>query len=68
MTFFHFFYVIFFYYFCVMSKKTNQEEFKKWERTYEFNDMTIVWKYDSKISKVNPYQVEIKQKSVSKKG
>lgn len=45
-----------------MSKKINQEEHKKWERIYENEDTISIWKYDSKISTVNPYQVEIKYK------
>lgn len=44
-----------------MAKK-QEEEHRKWERTYESEEMITIWKYDSKISKVNPYQVEIKYK------
>jgi hypothetical protein len=46
-----------------MSKKQVQTEHKKWERIYESEDSISIWKYDSKISTVNPYQVEIKYKN-----
>jgi hypothetical protein len=48
-----------------MSKKPsnkNEVEHKKWERVYEDDDTITIWKYDSKISMINPYQVEIKYK------
>jgi hypothetical protein len=45
-----------------MAKK-QEEEHRKWERVYENEDSISIWKYDSKISKVNPYQVEIKYKT-----
>lgn len=48
-----------------MSKKPNNKnevEHKKWERVYEDDDTITIWKYDSKISMINPYQVEIKYK------
>ena len=44
-----------------MAKK-NEEEHRKWERVYENEDTISIWRYDSKISSVNPYQVEIKYK------
>jgi hypothetical protein len=44
-----------------MAKK-QEEEHRKWERVYEDEDTISTWKYDSKISMVNPYQVEIKYK------
>jgi hypothetical protein len=50
-----------------MSKKQVQTEHKKWERIYESEDSISIWKYDSKISTVNPYQVEIKYKNTKTK-
>lgn len=44
-----------------MAKK-QEEEHRKWERVYEDDETISIWKYDSKISKINPYQVEIKYK------
>ena len=44
-----------------MAKK-QEEEHKKWERVYEDDETISIWRYDSKISRVNPYQVEIKYK------
>ena len=34
----------------------------KWQRTYEDEYRISIWKFDSKISMVNPYEVEIKYK------
>jgi hypothetical protein len=48
-----------------MSKKPiskNKIEPKKWERIYEDEDTISIWKYNSKISMVNPYEVETKYK------
>lgn len=48
-----------------MSKKPNNKnevEHKKWERIYEDEDTISIWKYNSKISMINPYEVEIKYK------
>jgi hypothetical protein len=48
-----------------MNKKPiskNEIEPKKWERIYEDEDTISIWKYNSKISMVNPYEVEIKYK------
>ena len=48
-----------------MSKKPNNKnevEHKKWERVYEDEDTITIWKYNSKISMINPYEVEIKYK------
>ena len=40
-----------------MSKKTNLKEVerRKWEKVYEDEDSISIWKYDSKISLINPY-------------
>jgi hypothetical protein len=38
---------------------------KKWERIYESEETISIWKYDSEISMINPYEVEIKYKKES---
>lgn len=38
------------------------EEPRKWERVYESEDTITIWKYNSEISLINPYEVEIKYK------
>jgi hypothetical protein len=51
-----------------MSKKvTKIVENKKWERTFEDDETIITFKYDSKKSMVNPYEVDIKYK-IERKG
>jgi hypothetical protein len=45
-----------------MSKKKIEIEHKKWERVFEDEDSIITFKYDSKRSMVNAYEVEIKYK------
>jgi hypothetical protein len=45
-----------------MNKKSVTTDHKKWEKIYEDSDSISIWRYDSKISLVNPYQVEIKYK------
>lgn len=48
-----------------MKKKssTPKVEHRKWEHIYE-DDYTIsIWRYDSRKSTVNPYEVEIKYKN-----
>jgi len=44
--------------------KKTEELHNKWERTFEDDYSISIWKYDSKKSKVNPYEVETKQKKV----
>jgi len=44
--------------------KKAEEVHKKWERTFEDEYSISIWKYDSKKSIINPYEVEIKQKKV----
>lgn len=34
-------------------------EHKKWEHRFEDEETISVWKYDTKKSKTNPYEVEI---------
>lgn len=55
-----------------MAKKINNDTTprRKWEHVYESDDSISIWKYDSRISLINPYEVEIKYKteSTSKRG
>jgi len=46
-----------------MIKKKVEIEHKKWERVFEDDDSITIFKYDSKRSMVNPYEVEIKYKN-----
>lgn len=41
-----------------MTKELN----KKWERVYEDEDETVIWRYDTSKNKYGPYEVEIKYK------
>ncbi len=50
-------------YMAKVVKKT-EEVHKKWERTFEDEYSISIWKYDSKKSMINPYEVETKQKKV----
>ena len=50
-----------------MAKKKEEIEHKKWERIYEDDETISIWRYDSKKSMINPYEVEIKYK-VERKG
>jgi len=43
-----------------MKSKKSEEE--KWERIHEYEDCVVIWKYNSNISKINPYEVEVKDK------
>jgi hypothetical protein len=45
-----------------MRKKIIKEVPQKWERVFESEEIITTWKYDSKFSKNNPYQVDIKYK------
>jgi len=51
-----------------MSKKIQQIEHKKWERVFEDEEAIITFKYDSKRSMFNPYEVDIKYKKIEKRG
>lgn len=42
-----------------MSKKNEPVLHKKWEHRYEDDETISIWKYDSKKSNINPYEVEI---------
>jgi hypothetical protein len=43
-----------------MIKKKIEIERKKWERVFEDDNSITIFKYDSKKSMVNPYEVDIK--------
>ncbi len=52
----------------MIKKNTNsKEDSKKWERFHEYEDAIVIWRYDSKISQINPYEVEVKYKEEIKK-
>ncbi len=51
-----------------MSKKIQQIEPKKWERVFEDDEAIITFKYDSKRSMFNPYEVDIKYKKIIRQG
>jgi len=44
------------------AQKVTTTKSTKWQRTYEDEFRISIWKFDSKISMVNPYEVEIKYK------
>lgn len=46
-----------------MKNKVTPEPHKKWERIFEDDNTIRIWKYNSKISNINPYEVEIKYKN-----
>jgi len=48
-----------------MAKKINPNdvEHKKWERVYEDKYTISTWRFNSKISLINPYEVETKYKN-----
>lgn len=46
-----------------MAKKIEQPIKTKWEYVYEDEDTISIWKYDAKISMINPYSVEMKYKN-----
>lgn len=48
-----------------MAKETKIED-KKWEKIHEYDDCITIWRYDSKKSMYNPYEVEIKYKNGEK--
>jgi hypothetical protein len=49
-----------------MIKKKIEIERKKWERVFEDDNSITIFKYDSKKSMVNPYEVDIKYKNEKK--
>jgi hypothetical protein len=48
-----------------MAKKTKlkEVEHRKWERVYDGEDRISIWRYDSRKSLINPYEVEVKYKN-----
>jgi hypothetical protein len=48
-----------------MAKKLNSNEIehRKWERVYEDKFTISTWRFNSKISLINPYEVETKYKN-----
>jgi hypothetical protein len=49
-----------------MKNKTtgnNEENYKKWENIFENDNHISIWRYDSRKSMINPYEVEIKYKN-----
>ena len=40
----------------------NEESYRKWEKIYENDNHISIWRYDSRKSMVNPYEVEIRYK------
>jgi len=45
-----------------MEKNKTLNNFK-WEVIFENDVAKFIWKYNSKISSINPYEVEVKYKS-----
>ncbi len=45
------------------TSENNEVSYRKWERTYENDNHISIWRYDSRKSMVNPYEVEIKYKN-----
>jgi hypothetical protein len=46
--------------------KTKSQPVEKWERRFEDEYTVSIWKYNSKISRVNPYEVSIQYKKEPK--
>jgi hypothetical protein len=44
------------------TQKVTTTKITKWQRVYEDEYRISIWKFDSKISMINPYEVEIKFK------
>lgn len=40
-----------------------QTTITKWERVFENENTKSVWKYNSKISRINPYEITIEYKN-----
>lgn len=47
-----------------MKKGKVTIEHKKWERHFEDEESITIWKYDSKKSMINPYEVEVVYKNL----
>ena len=50
------------------KNNTKPKEQVKYERTFEYEDCIVVWKYDNFKSNSGAYEVEIKHKKPLKKG
>lgn len=46
----------------IKKKLTSKIVHRKWETVYEDEYTISIWKYDSRKSNVNPYEVETKYK------
>jgi hypothetical protein len=47
-----------------MIDKKKTPEVKKYERSFIYEDCTIVWKYDNSKVNTGPFEVEIKYKKL----
>jgi hypothetical protein len=45
-----------------MADKKKPQEVRKSERSYDYDDCVVVWKYDNSKTNTGPYEVEIKYK------
>ena len=45
------------------KKNTNIAPLTKWEVIYEDENTLDIWRYDIKVSRINPYEVEILYKN-----
>lgn len=50
------------------KNNTNPKVQVKYERIFEYDDCTVVWKYDNFKSNSGAYEVEVKVKKPVKKG
>jgi hypothetical protein len=46
--------------------KIKQQPIEKWERRFEDEYTVSIWKYNSKISRFNPYEVSVQYKKEPK--
>jgi hypothetical protein len=45
-----------------MSNKKKQQDVRKYEQTYDYDDCIVVWKFDHSKTMTGPYEVEVKYK------
>ena len=45
-----------------MAEKKKPVDVRKYERSYDYDDCTIVWKFDTSKTNTGPFEVEIKYK------
>lgn len=43
-----------------MRVKKKNIEHKKYEKTFEYDDCVVIWKYDNYKTTTGPYEVEVK--------